>query len=699
MRLPLASLALLLTLLLATASGWPLAGAALQASAEPELGPYLQWVTPRSAVIRWQTAVEAIGHVDFGAPGRLDRTVSEAQPTRLHEVRLCDLHPETIYGYRVRWHDQQTEEYRFRTAPPRGRRRFRLVCYGDSRTDPATHARLVQRILAEAPDLVVSTGDLVAAGRVLEQWKPMFFDPLRPLMRSICYWPSLGNHEQNADIYYQLFSLPGNEAWYSFDWGHAHFIALDSNQRFEPGSPQVCWLEQDLRATRQPWKIAFFHHPLFSAHPTRGINAVRWSWQPILQKLGVNLVFTGHDHHYQRTFAIGSAARPYKPPTWQFTTGGGGAPLYPVQQQIWTEVTRSVHHYLVLDFEDEAVRGRAVSVDGEEIDRFTIRRRERPEEAHFVAWEPFLLEKLVGAALERQELVEAAPGEPFTVERPLHLLNSELPPLTGEVVWEAPAGWQITPERSTWRVDAWKGLEWKFTARSCWPECYPLPRVRFRLYKGSLARNFRNTEFELRPFRVWPRRTVEIAPLPQGAIQIDGRPDEPAWGEAAEQVAFVRSDGTELALQPTRFRLARDAERLYLAAFITQQDIALLDAGETERDASQIASGNEHLLLRLARGDVRYDLGLNSRGTLYDARNGNLAWNPTWQARVAHTPDGWTVEMAVPLTALDGARPRPGEEWRFNVQRGDRKAEDRSEWVPTFGALSDVSRYGTLRWR
>jgi len=668
------------------------------ATVEPVIGPYLQWVTPVSAVIRWETEEETIGWVEYGGGGTIDRVARAVERRRRHEVPLLGLKAGTEYTYRVHWGANRSPEYTFRTAPAPGTRRFRVVCYGDSRSNPATHSRLVERIVAERPDLVISAGDLVSSGRVLEQWKPMFFDPLRPLMRSVCFWPSLGNHEQNAEIYYELFSLPEPEAWYSFDWGHVHFVALDSNQNFGPESEQVRWLEKDLRATRQPWKVAFFHHPLFSAHPSRSVNAVRWSWQPVLQRMGVQLVVAGHDHHYQRTVGIGPASVGRGQVTWHLTSGGGGASLYPVEQKIWTESARSVHHFVVLDFDGDLVRGRAITADGEEIDRFTIHRRAQPPGERFVAWEPILLERRIAEAVDREAPRSVEPGYAFSLRPRWQISLADLPSLSGEIEWEVTPGWSVVPGSDRFQAEAGRAWEWSVAASARWPECYPSPLARIRLDPGRFARGFRNSEMTLRPLRVWPRRSLVAMHVPPGRVTVDGRHDEPVWREVPEQSLFIRGDGTDRAPQQVRYRLASDGRTLYLAARIEQAEVAALEGGETARDAPRIVTTNEHVALRIASARHRYDFGVNAGGVRYDARDGDPGWDPDWSVRVTPVPGGWAVECAIPYEALDGG-PAAGErEWRLNLQRYDRARDVRSEWVPTFGATADPSRYAFLFW-
>ena len=682
--------AVLLAVGLSAAAGLGASGAAPNTL---EIGPYLQWMTPHEVTVVWQTSAAAVGVVRFGAGDRLRRRVADQKATTHHELRLTGLKAARTYSYQVEWAGEKSDRSEFRTAPPKGTKRFRLALYGDSRTQPDKHVAIVKRVLAEEPDLVLSTGDLVAAGRQLDQWKPMFFDPLRPLMRRLSYWPSLGNHEQNADAYYHFFALPDNEAWYSFDWGNAHLVALDSNRFLDPDSEQGRWLQQDLMASKATWKIVFFHHPMFSAHPTRGINRNRWSWEPLFIQGGVNMVLTGHDHHYQRTYPIGPAFTEGAAAV-HFTSGGGGAPLYPVEKKPYTAVTESAHHFIIMDFDGETVRGFAKNLDGEVIDRFVLRSKPKASADHFIAWEPFLLERAVSAYLDELRLMPVLKG-PFSLSGQYRLTDPALSGMSGTLAWTAGPNWKVTPASAPFQVTEAGGFEIpRYEAQSSWPDCYPLPRLEVRL-KGA---GFKNNTVTLAPIRVWPRRRVRV-PATAGAVTVDGRllPDE--WNAAPVQEVFTRGDGLDRARQPTRFRLRRDGEHLYLAAEITQPKTTVLDEGETSRDGRRLASRDEMLLLRLARTDKGpvYDFAINSRGTLYDARNGIRSWNAEWRARARPSATGWTVEMAIPLSAL-GDPPQAGDSWRFNVIRGDRAAEDRSEWVPTWGQPRNPERLATLSW-
>jgi Calcineurin-like phosphoesterase/Purple acid Phosphatase, N-terminal domain len=643
-----------------------------------QIGPYLQSVLQESAVIMWHSGTAAPGRVEFGEGATLDRRAAETGADRVHEVRLTGLKAGTRYRYRVVWGQNASDVYSFHTAPPAGTRRFRLALYGDNRTQPPIHHAIAQRVLAERPDLVLNTGDLVAAGTREELWEPQFFGPARELLREIPYWTCLGNHEQNGAPYYRYFSLPNNEAYYSFDYANAHIIALDSNQPYDAGSPQYRWLEEDLKKARADWKIVFFHHPMFSAHPTRSINATRWAWEPLFLKYGVNLVLTGHDHHYQRCRPIGSMDG--EAITYHFTSGGGGAPLYPVEKKPWTAVTQSVHNYMVLDFDGRKVHGKAVTDEGKQIDDFTIDLDRRPPPGELVVWEPIAWERSLEEQL-RAAAPSRVPAGDFRIEGSLALTNP-LPRTVGaELVWDAAPGWRFEPSRKTLTLKPGAAERVAFTASARWPDAYPVPGAILRLGEG--ATGFRNREIRLEPLRVRPEREVttvaeEVPPAPAVMILANGRE------RMAQEVAFA---------------VRRTVAGLEVRARIPQPNAAALAARETARDAARVWNRDESLLVRLAPpGGSRYDLAVNSRGTLYDARDGDTAWNGAWTAEAKPAAGGWESTLRIPWSDLGlTGPPAPGAVWRFNLVRTDGDRRETGEWVPTFGAAADAARWGELR--
>ena len=247
-------------------------------------GPAIQNVTTTQVTILWETRDPCLGTVEIGADKSetFDRQTREEKAVRLHEITLHSLEPATAYSYRIRWAERQKGPYSFRTAVEA--QRLRIGVYGDSRADPEVHRKVAALMKSEGPALVLHTGDLVTEGKGKDSWIQEYFEPAAELMATIPIYPCLGNHEKNSKLYYSYFSLPGNEAYYSFDRGPVHFVALDSNSYahpFAPGTEQYEWLEQALARPRQEWIIVLCHHPLFSVHPTRDVNGNRWAWQDV----------------------------------------------------------------------------------------------------------------------------------------------------------------------------------------------------------------------------------------------------------------------------------------------------------------------------------------------------------------------------------------------------------------------------------
>jgi uncharacterized repeat protein (TIGR01451 family) len=114
-----------------------------------------------------------------------------------------------------------------------------------------------------------------------------------------------------------------HESNYSFDYGSAHFVFLDANPHLFDGvldgpaitaAPQLTfppypsvlrdWLIHDLDSSSQPWKFAVFHQPAFSSGNATVRNNQMRAVAKFLEDHGVNIVFNGHEHNYQRTFPI-----------------------------------------------------------------------------------------------------------------------------------------------------------------------------------------------------------------------------------------------------------------------------------------------------------------------------------------------------------------------------------------------------------
>ena len=229
-----------------------------------------------------------------------------------HTAVLRDLEPDTEYVYSVGddtggW----TELAEFRTAPGRVQP-FSFIYMGDVQNGMDRWQSVVHDAFRERPDAAfyLLAGDLVNRGNDRDDWDD-FFHAAEGVFNRRPLVPLLGNHEYHGgppDLYHDLLTLPTNgpdtippERAYHFEYGNALFVILDS---MLPPELQSEWLDEVLGASNATWKFVSYHHPAYSTGRWRDNPHIREHWVPIIDKHGVDFVFQGHDHVYQRTYPM-----------------------------------------------------------------------------------------------------------------------------------------------------------------------------------------------------------------------------------------------------------------------------------------------------------------------------------------------------------------------------------------------------------
>ena len=196
---------------------------------------------------------------------------------------------------------------------------LKFAVIGDSGEPSSGQQRVAQQMLAwrERFNFAFS---LMNGDNLYGTERPIDFDrkfalPYKALIdKGVKFYAALGNHDDAGQINYKLFHM-GGQKYYTFKAGNARFFAVDSNYL---DAKQLEWLDKELAASGSDWKIVFFHHPLYSSGATHGsADAQRLVLEPVLLKRGVNVVFTGHEHFYERIapqkgiahFIIGSSSK------------------------------------------------------------------------------------------------------------------------------------------------------------------------------------------------------------------------------------------------------------------------------------------------------------------------------------------------------------------------------------------------------
>jgi hypothetical protein len=166
-------------------------------------------------------------------------------------------------------------------------------------------------------ELVLLTGDNLYGSERPQDFEKKFERPYKPLLDAgVKFYASLGNHDSRDQRNYPPFNM-NDKLYYGFKGSKqsVRFIALESTY---PEPAQIDWLEEELRGSNEDWKVVYFHHPLYSSGERHGSDPrLRETLEPLFLKYNVSLVFTGHDHFYERIkpqkeilyFVIGSGGK------------------------------------------------------------------------------------------------------------------------------------------------------------------------------------------------------------------------------------------------------------------------------------------------------------------------------------------------------------------------------------------------------
>src|SRR3954471_23626336 len=194
----------------------------------------------------------------------------------------------------------------------------KFVAMGDNGTGDKPQyeiaAQMSQAREKFAFDFVIMLGDNMYGSQRAQDFVTKFSEPYKALLEGgVKFYAALGNHDNQENRFYKPWNMNG-ERYYTYSKKDVRFFVLDSDYL---DRPQLDWLESELRKSTDDWKIAYFHHPLYSSGGRHGSEVdLRVILEPLFMKYQVNVVYSGHDHIYERV-------KPQKG-IYYFVSGSGG---------------------------------------------------------------------------------------------------------------------------------------------------------------------------------------------------------------------------------------------------------------------------------------------------------------------------------------------------------------------------------------
>ncbi len=290
--------------------------------------------------------------MDFTAPAAKTPVTQEKDQHYIrYTAALPGLPLDTTFTYVVKLDGKVVREQTTHTRVSAGKP-TRFIMIGDLADGKASQNVIAYQMSLQKPHYTVLLGDIIyPSGRLYHYMKyfwSTYTNPTEPsekngapLMATVPFYAVLGNHDAYvaklpayADAYaaYYFFNAPQNglaegvwntalpksEAatkfrslagknypalgFYSFDYGAAHVVVIDNSGGGKSDDPAVmAWLDQDLKATKQPWKFVTMHVPPFQVTVSHYGDQRQRKFAPIFEANGVDVVFAGHVHNFQRS--------------------------------------------------------------------------------------------------------------------------------------------------------------------------------------------------------------------------------------------------------------------------------------------------------------------------------------------------------------------------------------------------------------
>ncbi len=548
---------------------------------------------------------------------------------------------------------------------------IRFAVIGDRTGD--AQAGVYEGIVAEVarlrPDFVLTPGDLIEGytndtASLKAEWEE-YLSLIKELKMPIYIAP--GNHDITMDGMVSSYENHVGQPYYSANFADIHLIMLDVSRWGDASQlapEQLEWLADDLeKSAGARYTIVSYHKPFWYNSVAVGKPDTLHS---LFVKYGVDAVFTGHYHDY---FAGEYDGIIYT----NIGSSGGGMTPGPTglgYQFLWVTIdTEGIH---------------IASIDGGSVRPWD----EIPASDH-----------LVFAPIRHRGI---AFTEPLTVDPTLASERGEISvvlknsmteyPLSDTLRWETPDGWTIEPPVLPVEVLAGEDGVFKFTAHRE-GSVYPLPTATVKF-------NYAEDRSVSADGYLRVNREVICTPVTPEVV-IDGVLSETCWQNPV--TTWFDPGGGEMMIDSFRFYFAYDKDNLYLAAYCDDAMVDSIKATVTEHDGSIYAEDCVGYFIEPVHGsDTVYQIYFNPLGTAFDQlcyrgddgwMKYNRDWNGEYEVKTVSGDDHWSIEARIPLAQF-GAIAEPGQKWRLNFRRKQKRFNGAADWQVPIGA--DPTTMGTI---
>ena len=344
---------------------------------------YIQKPNTNSVTIAWRTSTPGTSVVKWGADSlHLNDSIISLNSVRKHVFEIKDLKPNSKYYYQTKTENIFLSEIDyFKTAKQNSRNHFSFLHYGDCGYNNTIQNEIAKLMKAEITDFGIVAGDVDQ--KKGDNYDEIYFGVYKDLLKNSCHFTCIGNHDTYADdaaTYLDEFYLPSNnpqnsERYYSYTWGNAKFICLDSNIPYTEESDQYNWLIHELKCNDKQWLFTFFHHPPWTNAWSPDYNIpfleyfrykgnvdMRTSLVPLFEKYKVDFVLNGHSHCYQRGELNGVK--------YVISGGAGSSRLDKRRHSKSPNIDKEIYknQYVRFDVKGDTVIYTAIDIDGKVID-------------------------------------------------------------------------------------------------------------------------------------------------------------------------------------------------------------------------------------------------------------------------------------------------------------------------------------------